>query len=88
MSFLPRQPADQYFTSDTQFTEPVAIRFLWNCLETFEAMHKKQIIHRDLKPANIIIHKDTHEPWIVDFGTAKEFDMISTTKYEYWDNVV
>lgn len=51
---------------------PEAVQFLFDILETLQAIHNIGIIHRDLKPDNIIIHKDDFKPWIVDFGIAKE----------------
>lgn len=56
---------------------PKAINFLLLTLETLAAIHKRGLIHRDLKPTNIIIHKDTLEPWIFDFGIAKVVPLAS-----------
>ncbi|MFO1002087.1 MAG: serine/threonine-protein kinase [Planctomycetaceae bacterium] len=33
--------------------------------------HEHGIIHRDLKPANILIEHTTGQPWVMDFGLAK-----------------
>jgi len=33
--------------------------------------HEHGIIHRDLKPANILIEQTTGQPWVMDFGLAK-----------------
>ena len=36
------------------------------------AAHLAGVIHRDLKPSNILVDHHTHEPYILDFGLAKE----------------
>jgi serine/threonine protein kinase len=35
---------------------------------------ENSIVHRDLKPKNILIHNDTKQPLISDFGSIKHFD--------------
>ncbi|MCO6044681.1 serine/threonine protein kinase [Aeoliella sp. ICT_H6.2] len=35
------------------------------------AAHEKGIVHRDLKPSNILIDGVTQQPWVADFGLAK-----------------
>ncbi len=43
--------------------------------------HDHGIIHRDLKPSNILIDDRTGQPWVMDFGLAKnlqaDFDLTS-----------
>lgn len=34
-------------------------------------MHSHGVVHRDLKPSNILVHEQTQEPVIVDFGIVK-----------------
>jgi len=41
-------------------------------LDTLAALHRRGILHRDIKPANILI-KDLHEPYLIDFGSAREW---------------
>lgn len=45
--------------------------------------HRKGVIHRDLKPANILVETrddGTLEPWVVDFGLAREVHAQGQTK--------
>lgn len=75
MEYVPGTTASDFFQGErTINSEPVAIKFLLPCLETLQEIHKRKIIHRDIKPTNIIIHYPTLEPWIVDFGIAKELE--------------
>ena len=46
-------------------------------------LHSKDILHRDLKPENIVIDelsKDWKILKIIDFGIAKDQNIISTTQ--------
>jgi len=46
-------------------------------------LHSKDILHRDLKPENIVIDelsKDRKILKIIDFGIAKDQNIISTTQ--------
>ncbi len=38
------------------------------------AAHSAGIIHRDLKPSNILIDRNSGEPFVSDFGLAKQMD--------------
>lgn len=35
-------------------------------------MHQVNILHRDLKPENVLLSKDSHRIYIVDFGLSKK----------------
>lgn len=49
------------------------IRKIANALEY---SHQQQIIHRDIKPSNILIHRQTKEAILMDFGLAKDINDI------------
>lgn len=40
--------------------------------------HEQGIIHRDLKPSNILIDRATGQPWITDFGLARNVNSDSS----------
>jgi serine/threonine protein kinase len=51
----------------------------FGCLITaLHHAHVKLIIHQDIKPSNIIIKQ--HEPYLADFGTAKDFRLADNSK--------
>lgn len=74
IEFIPGLTADEYLkeTPDFLLEDHKACSFLLKTLETLDAVHKKGLIHRDLKPSNIIIQKFSLEPWILDFGIARD----------------
>ncbi len=47
------------------------IRWGIRLCQTLEFLASKGYIHHDIKPANIILHRDSGEPILVDFGTVK-----------------
>ncbi|WP_441285788.1 trifunctional serine/threonine-protein kinase/ATP-binding protein/sensor histidine kinase [Sorangium sp. KYC3313] len=38
--------------------------------DTLEAIHRRHIIHKDIKPHNILVHMDTCQVKLIDFGIA------------------
>lgn len=47
------------------------IRWGIRLCQALEFLASKGYIHHDIKPANIILHRDSGEPILVDFGTVK-----------------
>lgn len=71
MEFIPGETAQTYFGRHSM-SQQAAIKFLLLCLESLELIHRRGFLHRDVTPKNIIMHQNTLEPWIVDFGIAKD----------------
>jgi len=51
-----------------------ALRIIQRVAEALMYAHKKGLVHRDVKSANILIHKETGDPILADFGIAKVED--------------
>ena len=50
----------------------IAIRALAQVAEATDHAHERGIVHRDMKPGNIIIHRETKDAHITDFGLARD----------------
>ena len=46
-----------------------------NLLEVIQYCHSMGVLHRDIKPSNILVHPNTGEIKLVDFGCAIHFSM-------------
>ena len=66
---------------ENRFALPTMLRLMTPIVEAVMYLQSQQppIIHRDIKPANIIIPSTGEEPFLVDFGIAKEYDQDATT---------
>ena len=55
-------------------TLPEALRLLDPVARALTALHGRKVIHRDVKPDNIMIHRETGEGILLDFGAARIAD--------------
>ena len=49
---------------------PELLKIIIQIVTILSDIHSKGIIHKDINPANIIIHPETHEIKLIDFGIA------------------
>jgi serine/threonine protein kinase len=47
---------------------PIAIQLT----DILDNLHRHRIIHKDINPSNILIHPDTQQIWLTDFGLASQ----------------
>jgi serine/threonine protein kinase len=69
--------------SSHEISEKLALKYFVMILLGVQFLHSKDILHRDLKPENIVIDelsKDQKILKIIDFGIAKDQNIISTTQ--------
>jgi len=66
---------------DQRFALPLVIALLAPIVDALIYLHQQEppIVHRDIKPANIIVPVGTEEAVLVDFGSAKEYELDATT---------
>ena len=48
-----------------------ALHLLYPIMDALEKIHEKGMIHRDISPENIIRRRETGEPVLLDFGSAR-----------------
>jgi serine/threonine protein kinase len=68
--------------SSNEISEKLALKYFVMILLGVEFLHSKDILHRDLKPENIVIDELSKELKIlkiIDFGIARDQNIISTT---------
>ncbi|GGA90181.1 serine/threonine protein kinase [Ornithinibacillus halotolerans] len=71
MSFIEGDNLDEaIFSKQISFHEQEALQFVSKLLSLVEYLHQRNIYHLDLRIPNIIIQKN--EPYVIDFGLAKE----------------
>ncbi len=56
----------------TEVAERVAL--IEGVAHALHAAHEAGVLHRDVKPANVLVHEDSGEPVLVDFGLARADD--------------
>lgn len=71
MDYIPGFSLGRYL-EDTELTLSEKLLLIRKIANALEYSHQQNIIHRDIKPSNILIHHQTKEPIIMDFGLAKD----------------
>ena len=78
MPFIYGAPIDDYaLVQESSVRDRVTL--IAKAARALVAAHLGGVIHRDLKPSNILVDYKTHEPYILDFGLAKELRQEAVT---------
>ena len=73
MDYIPGQTLAQIVFSQSPLSEGVAIAYIRQVGAALNAVHHLGLLHRDVKPQNLILHRETGQVILIDFGTAREF---------------
>lgn len=57
--------------------ESIAIRYIKKIGDALSYIHDRKINHLDVKPANIMVREIDNEPILIDFGLAKQYDVMT-----------
>lgn len=71
MQLIDGMHLDRY-VADKGLSQREIIRLMIAVVRAVESAHQRGVMHRDLKPSNILVTRHG-EPWIVDFGLAKDY---------------
>lgn len=63
-------PINKYFSNDKKFNIESFLTMSADIAETLGSLHAQGVIHRNIKPKSILIHPDTEELKITDFGIS------------------
>ncbi|MEA5535736.1 WD40 repeat domain-containing serine/threonine protein kinase, partial [Crocosphaera sp. XPORK-15E] len=73
MEFIPGDNIEQLVNKRGILSETEALGYIKQVANGLKGVHERGILHRDIKPANIIIHQETQEAVLIDFGIAREY---------------
>jgi eukaryotic-like serine/threonine-protein kinase len=73
MDYIPGQTLDKLVQPHRPLPEARALCYIRQVGEAVEAIHRAGLLHRDIKPQNLILHPETQQVILIDFGIAREF---------------
>ncbi|GAB4369726.1 MAG: hypothetical protein Kow00121_09860 [Elainellaceae cyanobacterium] len=73
MDYIPGQTLEEIVLPNRPLSEAVAIQYIQQIGAALQVVHHNGLLHRDVKPQNIILHQETHQAILIDFGIAREF---------------
>lgn len=79
MDYIPGQTLAEIVAPNHPLPEVLAIQYMRQIGAALEVVHQNGLLHRDVKPQNIILHQETGQAMLIDFGIAREFTGNSQT---------
>ncbi|HEY9664785.1 MAG TPA: serine/threonine-protein kinase, partial [Allocoleopsis sp.] len=73
MDYIPGQTLAEIVTANHPLPEELAIQYMRQIGAALEVVHQNGLLHRDVKPQNIILHQESGQAMLIDFGIAREF---------------
>ena len=73
MEYIPGDNIEKFVNEKGALSEKEALKYIRQVAEGLKGVHGIGILHRDIKPANIIIHQQTQEAVLIDFGIARKY---------------
>ena len=78
MEYIPGKDLATIVNEKGILSEEKALSCIKQVGEALITVHKQGFLHRDIKPNNIIVRSDGGGVTLIDFGTAREFDLNET----------
>ena len=73
MEYIPGDNIEDLVNKKGALSEAEALKYVRQVVEGLKGVHEREILHRDIKPTNIIIHQETQEAILIDFGIARKY---------------
>jgi len=73
MDYIPGQTLAEVIFSGQPLPEAIAVHYIRQIGNALIVVNQNNLLHRDIKPQNIMLHQDTQEVILIDFGIAREF---------------
>ncbi|MGF1487004.1 MAG: serine/threonine protein kinase [Prochloraceae cyanobacterium] len=78
MDYIPGSTLDELVIPNNPLLEATAIEYTKQIAEALKIVHRKGLLHRDIKPQNLILHSETKQVVLIDFGISREFSQGKT----------
>ncbi|MCL2924956.1 MAG: serine/threonine protein kinase, partial [Trichodesmium sp. MAG_R04] len=73
MDYIPGKTLAEVILGGQPLPEAIALHYIRQVGSALMAVNQNNLLHRDIKPQNIMVHQDTGEVILIDFGIAREF---------------
>jgi len=77
-SFIPGASIQQHLDARSLQDHNI-VQMAADILAVLTLTERQGIVHRDIKPANLLLHADTGQVWLLDFGIARHLDRTALT---------
>ncbi|MBO5500859.1 MAG: serine/threonine protein kinase, partial [Clostridia bacterium] len=74
MEYVEGDTLSQYLEKHPRLSVTDAIELLSPVARALQILHKKDVVHRDIKPDNIMVHSQSEQGVLLDFGAARIAD--------------
>ena len=74
MDYIPGETLDKIVLPESPLTEATAIDYIRQLGAALRVVHNNGLLHRDIKPQNLMLHQDSQQVVLIDFGIAREFN--------------
>lgn len=73
MDYIPGKTLAGVILGGQPLPEAIALHYIRQVGSALMVVNQNNLLHRDIKPQNIMVHQDTGEVILIDFGIAREF---------------
>ena len=73
MDYIPGKTLAEVILGGQPLPEAIALHYIRQVGSALMVVNQNNLLHRDIKPQNIMVHQDTGEVILIDFGIAREF---------------